>query len=428
MLKSDITDIKKILVRVPNWIGDAVLCLPSLEALKAVYPQAEITVLAKPWVSPVFYNNPFVKKIIEYDRAGRYNGVFGELRLVQDIKKDFFDMAVLFQNAFKAALIAFMAGIPIRAGYSRNLRGLLLTHPIRFDADIKKVHQVFYYLNIVTDLSKGLQHDKGALRPAFGIQPKIYLTKEEKDWAEGFLNGKGIGSGVIIGIAPGASYGPAKRWMAERFKEVAERLVKDNGVRVILFGGKDDRGICSTVLDGVTGLNLAGEIDIRKSIALINRCNLFITNDSGPMHIAAALGIPTVAIFGSTDPNLTRPLGDNVRVVKKYIECSPCFDRECRYGHYNCMESVTADDVYDVVKELLVARGQGAEVRSQKLEYNPPRSIAVFLDRDGTINEDTGYIDSPDRLVLISGASSAIKELNLKGFRTVVITNQSGVG
>lgn len=421
MLKSDITDIKKILVRAPNWIGDAVLCLPSLEALEAVYPQAEITVLAKPWASPVFYNNPFVKKIIEYDRAGQYNGVFGELRLVQDIKKDCFDMAVLFQNAFKAALIAYMAGIPIRAGYSRNLRGLLLTHPIRFDVDIKKAHQVFYYLNIVTDLSKGLKHDKGVLRPAFGIQPKIYLTKEEKDWAAGFLSGKGIGSGAIIGIAPGASYGPAKRWMAERFKEVAERLVKDNGARVVLFGGKDDRGVCSAVLDGLTGLNLAGEIDMRKSIALINRCNLFITNDSGPMHIAAALGIPTAAIFGSTDPNLTRPLGDNVMVIKKHSECSPCFDRECRYGHYNCMELITADDVYDVAKELLVARGQ-------KLEDNSLRSIAVFLDRDGTINEDTGYIDSPDRLVLISGASSAIKELNLKGLRTVVITNQSGVG
>src|SRR3972149_173793 len=116
MLKSDITDIKKILVRAPNWIGDAVLCLPSLEALKAVYPQAEITVLAKPWVSPVFYNNPYVKKIIDYDREGRYIGIFGELRLVQDIKKDFFDIAVLFKKAFKAALIAFMAGVTNRAG------------------------------------------------------------------------------------------------------------------------------------------------------------------------------------------------------------------------------------------------------------------------------------------------------------------------
>src|SRR3989338_6512665 len=150
MFKSDITDIKKILVRAPSWIGDAVLCLPSLEVLKAVYAQAEITVLAKAWVSPVFYNNPSVKRIIDYDRhvpvslkqgGGRYSNVFGELRLVQDIKKDIFDIAVLFQNAFKAALIVFMAGIPLRVGYARNLRGLLLTHPIRFDADIKKVHQ-----------------------------------------------------------------------------------------------------------------------------------------------------------------------------------------------------------------------------------------------------------------------------------------------
>lgn len=359
MFKSDITDIKKILVRAPNWIGDAVLCLPALEALKAVYPQAEITILARAWVSPVFYNNPSVKRIIDYDRGGRYSGVFGELRLVKDIKKDIFDMAVLFQNAFKAALIVFMAGIPLRVGYARNLRGLLLTHPTRFDADIRKVHQVFYYLNIVTDLSKGLQ-------------PKIYLTEEEKDWAEGFLNNKGIDGGIIIGIAPGASYGPAKRWMAERFKETAERLVKDNGAKVILFGGKDDREICNAVLDGLTGLNphtktfgvgvnLAGEVDLRKSIALISRCNLFITNDSGPMHIAAALGIPTVAIFGSTDPKLTRPLGDNVRVIKRDIECSPCFDRECRYGHYNCMKMVTVQDVYEMGDVFLSGKKREAE-------------------------------------------------------------------
>ncbi|HKZ46203.1 MAG TPA: glycosyltransferase family 9 protein, partial [Thermodesulfobacteriota bacterium] len=144
-------------------------------------------------------------------------------------------------------------------------------------------------------------------------------------------------------------------------KETAERLVKDNGAKVILFGGKDDREICSTVLDDLTGLNLAGEIDIRKSIALISRCNLFITNDSGPMHIAAALGIPTVAIFGSTDPKLTRPLGDNVRVIKKNIECSPCFDRECRYGHYNCMKMVTVQDVYEMGDVFLSGKKREAE-------------------------------------------------------------------
>lgn len=343
MFKSDIAGIKKILVRAPNWIGDAVLCLPALEALKAVYPQAEITVLARAWASPVFYNNPSVKRIIDYDIGGRYSSVFGKLRLAQDIKKKSFDMAVLFQNAFEAALIAFLARIPVRIGYDRDFRGMLLTNPVRFDLDIKEAHQVFYYLNIAVNRSGVRSQDSGDMRK---ITPKIYLTAEEKIWAERFLNDKGVDNGIVIGIAPGASYGPAKRWMAERFKEVAGRLANACGVKLVLFGGKDDREICNTVLDGLSGINPAGEIDLRKSIALIGRCNLFITNDSGPMHIAASLGIPTVAIFGSTDPKLTGPIGDNVMVIKKDMECSPCFERECRYGHYNCFKMITEDEVY----------------------------------------------------------------------------------
>ncbi|MBI3398707.1 MAG: lipopolysaccharide heptosyltransferase II [Deltaproteobacteria bacterium] len=339
--------IKNILVRAPNWIGDAVLCLPSIDALRSVYPSAEITVLAKPWVSPVFFNNPFVKRIIDYEASGRHNGIAGKRRLIQELKQYGFDAAVLFQNAFEAALISFLARIPVRIGYDKDFRGLLLTHPVRLDSDIKKTHQVFYYLNIVADLSKSRQPS------AFSHHPKIYLTEEEKDWAKNFLNDQGIGSGIVAGMAPGASYGPAKRWMPDRFREVAKRFIHNYGAKIVLFGGKDDNGICNDLFNGIgreailKGLNLAGEVALRKSIALISRCHLFITNDSGLMHIAASLGVPTVAIFGSTDPNLTGPIGDKAVIIKKDIECSPCFERECRYGHYNCFKMVAANDVYE---------------------------------------------------------------------------------
>ena len=402
--------INNILVRAPNWIGDAVLCLPALEALKMACPQAAITVLAKPWVGPVFFNNPSVKQVIDYDISGRHRGIFGKWKLIKDIRKYGFDSAVLFQNAFEAAMIVFMAGIPVRIGYARDLRGFLLTNPIKLTSDIKKTHHVFYYLNIVA----GLKKDYSRQLSAISHQPKIYLTKEESEYAKNFLKGKGIESNIIVGIAPGASYGPAKRWMAERFTEVARRLMADYDAGLILFGGIDDKVICGEVLKGLKGLNLAGEVGLRQTIALISRCNLFITNDSGPMHIAASLGIPVVAVFGSTDPNLTAPLSDNVRVVKKDIECSPCFDRVCREGHYNCMKLVGTDDVYESAAALL-------EKRAVK-EFP-----AVFLDRDGTINEDTGYIDSPERLIIIDGVSSAIRELNSRGFKVVIITNQSGV-
>ncbi|MBI3754361.1 MAG: lipopolysaccharide heptosyltransferase II [Deltaproteobacteria bacterium] len=355
MLQPDITVIKNILIRAPNWIGDAALCLPAIEALKAAYPQAEITALARPWVSPVFLNNPSIKRIIEYDKGGMHRGISGRLKLIQDIKRRGFDMAVLFQNAFEAALVAFMAGIPVRTGYARDFRGFLLTHPIRVEQNIKKTHQVFYYLKIAASLSKNRQSSD------VSRQPKIYLTEEEKSRADDFLTKNGMGDGVVVGMAPGASYGPAKRWMADRFKEAAGRLADDYGAKLFLFGGKDDREICNNVLDGLNGLNLAGEIDLRTSIALLSRCSLFITNDSGPMHLAASLGVPTVAVFGSTDPKLTGPLGDRVRVVKKDIACSPCLERECKYGHYECMKMISVDDVYSAAAHLLEENKQGVE-------------------------------------------------------------------
>ncbi|MEK7802863.1 MAG: lipopolysaccharide heptosyltransferase II, partial [Deltaproteobacteria bacterium] len=304
--------INNILVRVPNWIGDAVLCLPALEALKTACPQAAITVLAKPWVSPIFLNNPSVKQVIDYDISGRHRGIFGKWKLIKDIRKYGFDSAVLFQNAFEAAMIVFISGIPVRIGYARDLRGFLLTNPIKLTSDIKKTHHVFYYLNIISKIRSQESEVRSQNKDTRGggfeldkkIKPKIYLSAEEKNWAEGFLQGKGIGDNIVVGIAPGASYGPAKRWMAERFTEVARRLTANYDAGLILFGGMDDMVICGEVLKGLKGLNLAGEVGLRQAIALISRCNLFITNDSGPMHIAASLGIPVVAVFGSTDPNL----------------------------------------------------------------------------------------------------------------------------
>jgi heptosyltransferase-2 len=359
------TDIRSILVRAPNWIGDAVLCLPALEKLKTDYPEAEITVLARPWVSPVFFNNPVVKRIIDYDASGRHHGIAGKWRLTRELKKNSFDMAVLLQNAFEAALIAFLTRIPVRVGYATDLRGWFLSHPVKLDPEIRKRHQVFYYLNIISKVKSQESEVRSKNKDIIGdgfeldkkIKPNIYLTAEEKTWAEDFLQGKGIGDNIVVGIAPGASYGPAKRWLAEGFGEVARRLVDEYETKVVLFGGKDDRSICNGVLNGMQGINLAGEVDLRKSIALLSRCNLFITNDSGLMHIAASLGVPTVAIFGSTDPKLTGPLGDNVRVIKKEIKCSPCFERECREGHYNCMKIITAQDVYDAATVFLERKG-----------------------------------------------------------------------
>jgi heptosyltransferase-2 len=343
-------DIKKIIVRVPNWIGDAVMCLPALESLKALCPQADITVLAKPRTAPVFENNPSVTEIFLYDAGGEHKGVWGKLRLAIEIKQKGFDLAVLFQNAFEAALIAFLAGIPRRVGYARDLRTWFLTRPVSFTEEVKKAHHVVYYLNIVKDIGGGFPARR---------TPYISLMERELDRAREFLKEKEVFDGEsLIGCAPGASFGPAKRWPPERFTRALEALSEDLSATVLIFGGEGDLGEASLVADGlsesgVRHLNLAGEVGLRQFMAIASFLKLFITNDSGPMHIAAALGVPTVAVFGSTDPTLTGPAGSHVRVIKEYLECSPCFERTCPYGHYECFKAVEPGDVAGVAKSLL---------------------------------------------------------------------------
>ncbi len=337
----------RILVRTPNWVGDAVMTLPALACLKRLYGGAGITLLAKKKVIPVYEHNPAVQGIIEYGED--FKGLAGRFRLSGRLRTEKFQLAVLFQNAFDAAFISFISRIPQRAGYSRDMRGGLLTIPVRFNDEVKRLHHVFYYLRIVEALGEGCSRE---------AWPKIYLSDDERGEARDFLREKGLEGVPVIGASPGASYGPAKMWPPERFARVLIRLSGELGAVPIVFGGPGDAGAAERVFELVEkerpgGLNLAGKVSLRRFMALLTMLRLFITNASGPMHIAAALGLPTVAIFGSTDPRLTGPRGGNVRVVIKETVCSPCFERKCRYGHYRCLTSITAEEVYSEAAELL---------------------------------------------------------------------------
>ncbi|MDO8426707.1 MAG: lipopolysaccharide heptosyltransferase II, partial [Deltaproteobacteria bacterium] len=336
----------RILVRAPNWIGDAVLSLPALSALKALFPGSEVFVLAKARVVPVFGNNPDVAGIITYDDNGRHKGIKGKLKLGGELKAEGFALAVLFQNAFDAAFVTFISGIPERVGYARDLRSPLLTRAINVSPEIKKRHQVFYYLNIIKELGGAVPE-----RP----EPHIHISGEEMLWAEGFLKDNGLEKADLIGAAPGASYGRAKRWPAKGFAEALNKISESCKGVSLVFGGPEDREACEQVSGMLKGrnLNLAGKISLRQFMALLCNIRVFITNDSGPMHISAALNVPTVAIFGSTDPALTGPLGQNSKVVIKKAGCSPCFKRACRFGHYDCLNMIEADEVASQAVSLL---------------------------------------------------------------------------
>jgi heptosyltransferase II len=323
-------DYSNILVRATNWVGDAVMSLPALQAIRERFPRARISALAKPWVADLYGREAFLDEIILYSGESPW-------RTGHDLRVRRFDCAILFQNAFEAAWIAWLARIPARIGYKRDGRQLLLTRAVSVPrpGEIPR-HERFYYLEL--------------LRRAGLIDslPRCEEIRLRRDPAA--TNGK-----RVIGVSPGAAYGTAKRWLPERFAEAAGELAKARGASIALFGSKSERKLCEQVAQSLNGhqvVNYAGETTLAQFIELAESCELFLTNDSGAMHIASALGVPTVAIFGATDDTTTGPTGANARVVRHPVDCSPCLLRECPIDH-RCMTGVSAGRVVEEALQLL---------------------------------------------------------------------------
>jgi heptosyltransferase-2 len=392
---------EKILIRGVNWIGDAVMTIPAIKALKKAYPKSEISLLVKETVAPIFYNNPNIDEIILYENT--FKGFAGKIRLAQKLRKKGFSKAFLFQNAFDAAFIAFLAGIPQRIGYNRDGRGFLLTKAIPFDNDDRKIHHIDYYLNII----------KSAGKIADYSNPWIYMLIDERLSARNTLSGL---RKPVLGINPGATYGSSKRWLPERFAEVANWFIKDNNGSVLIFGGHSEIEIADEIDIKVDPefrasgnvLNMAGKTSVRELISLIAECDVFVTNDSGPMHIAYAVQTPLVAIFGSTDPVLTGHVGCGNIVLKADFDCSPCFERTCKNNDLRCMYAITSEDVYFAVKDML------------------PHRNAVFFDRDGTLCKDANYLSNWEDFHVFPDIKS-LNALKDKGFKLIGISNQSGI-
>ena len=295
------------------------MSLPAIRAVREAFPQAHLAVLARPWVADLYSRESSIDRVIAY--PGR------RWSFVRQLRAERFDCAILLQNAFEAALVARLAGIPRRIGYDRDGRGWLLTDAIAvpIPSEIPR-HERFYYLEL--------------LRRA-GIVDRL----PEADAIR--LDGWESGGGETIGISPGAAYGNAKCWLPERFAEAALRL----GGPVAVFGSAAERALCETVADtirrgGGAVHNYAGETSLARFIELAAACRVFLTNDSGAMHIASALGVPTVTVFGATDPTTTGPTGPLARVVREPVDCSPCLLRECPIDH-RCMTRVTVEQVVD---------------------------------------------------------------------------------
>jgi len=347
-------DIRKILVRAPNWVGDAVMCLPALDALREAFPESEIAVLARPVTGEVFVDRPGAYRVVTCDYQGEHAGWWGMLRLARSLRRERYDLALLFQNAFGAALLSALAGIALRCGYATDGRRVLLTHPVACPDPQRALHQVRYYLDMLTPLVNTVPVQA----------PVLYVSQEEETMANRLLQEHGVrGADVLIGVNPGSVYGGAKRWLAERFAEVADRLIVDvrhrspNPVRCLIVGGPGEQALGEAIARRMlsNAVVLSGRTSLRGLKAVLKRCCLLVTNDTGPMHMANALGVPVVAVFGSTDPVATAPYNGLSSVVRTPVDCSPCLLRECPIDH-RCMTSVSAGQVVQAARGMLAKR------------------------------------------------------------------------
>ncbi len=328
----------KILIRATNWVGDAIMALPALRAVREKFAQAQIGILGRPYVLDIYHGQEIADEMIPYDSNGEHRGFSGREKLAAQLRERKFDVALLLQNAFDAAWVAWRAKIPERIGYARDGRSLLLTRAVEVPREGQiPTHEKFYYLEL--------------LRRAGWLEQlpdvpwiKLRISDAKQDKAEEFLVAAGARSGrTRVAVGAGASYGSAKCWPPERFAEALNKLTAaTNDADVVLFGTAGEAAVCAAILAGLRkpAINLTGKTPIAQLPALLSRCDLFVGNDSGAMHVAAAVGLPIVAIFGPTDPNGTAPVTPKCTVVQEKTYCSPCFLRRCPTDH-RCMKAVT---------------------------------------------------------------------------------------
>ena len=340
----DPAQVHRILIRGVNWVGDAVMTTPAIAGIRKTFPTAKISLLVKPWVAGVFEGSPHIDEILLYDQEGRHAGLSGLLRLAHELRDYRFDVAILLQNAFEAALLTSLARIPHRVGYKTQGRGFLLTKAVLPDHSTRALHHVEYYQTLLS-VSGWLE----------GEQPPIlYLSSGAEERAQALLGEEGVRSEEsLVAFNPGSTYGSAKRWPADRYAALADRLVEELGVRVLLTGAHAD-GAVARAVRSITRypervIDLTGRTDIQLLAAVLKRSAVFVTNDTGGMHIGAAVGVPVVAIFGPTDPKTTSPVGPHL-LLRHPVSCSPCLLQECPIDH-RCMTGISVEKVLSCVIE-----------------------------------------------------------------------------
>jgi len=352
-------DIKRVVVRGTNWVGDSVMSIPALRALRRVLPEAHITLVGRPSAKGLFTDADFIDDFLIYDRRSSFS-VFSQIRAW---RKKRFDLALLFQNAFEAALIPFLAGVPVRFGYATEGRMPMLTHPVALPEWRSTKHEVFYYLYLVTALEQLLYQSSEICEMDPDIS--IDVSDTRRQGALQVLNSHSVtAERSIVAICPGSTNSRAKRWPAEHYASLADRLLEEQR-QVVIVGAKDEESVTREVTTKMRHqpVVLTGKTTIDQLTAILACVDLLVTNDTGPAHIGAALGKPTLVIFGPTNPLTTRPLSGQAEIIRHPPDCAPCMLRDCPIDH-RCMTAITVDEVLEHSQRLLKRSSFEKTVRS----------------------------------------------------------------
>lgn len=351
---------KNILVRMPNWLGDLVMATPVLADLRHHFPDAKITAMCQSNIASILLEDPHIDELISFKRPSGWIHRQQHLDIIDPLRQATYDCGILLTNSFSSAWWFWRGEVKNRIGYATHWRSWLLDIPVPLPKSLNSQHLVTTYKMLLQPLGV----------PQSPLAPSLYVTRQEQQSTRELLTQYGVNKHHrIVGINPGAAYGSAKCWLPERFKEVTKRLLQDPNIVVVYFGDKEGAPLVNDICSGISErvINLAGKTTIRELMSFIKACHVFLTNDSGPMHIAAALGVPLVALFGSTSDKTTGPYQGGT-VIHKHVPCSPCYRRECPID-FRCMKEIDVDHVYEELRKILdpesagYLRIRGAEAR-----------------------------------------------------------------
>lgn len=338
---------KNIIVRMPSWLGDLVMATPILHDLRNRYPTARITAMCQTNTAPLLQHNPNIDEIYSYSKPTGWIPRWHHTTVIKALQLGKYDLGVILAHSFSARWWFWRGQVANRLGFRGTFSdwmifsNILLNRTVPFPSNKESQHLVQTYKSLLEPL--GI--------PISDSSPMLYLSPAELESAHQLLNSFGFSpeKNIIVGINPGAAYGSAKCWEPDRFRGVTERLLQDPRVAILYFGDNNGASLVNEICHGIGDkvINLAGKTTIRELMALIKLCSVFLTNDSGPMHITAALKVPLVALFGSTSDVKTGPYGSGI-VINKHVQCAPCYKRICPID-FRCMKRIEVEEVYQAL-------------------------------------------------------------------------------